>query len=197
MGCFCVLIGVYCLVRGAYGDSINEIKLILTHWARLSIWKLRSETIRRPVWLAFRGNQFEYPLFWQPKIPPSNGVHNAGALYYTITRYIPFGVNILMASSQSRITPGRHFSQLFEIFHYDQIVAHFWYASYWWRIDKEEGIRWRSYHLDQLQSWKSSQVRLVKISVGVIMLTERFCPVLMLRPFKKHSANTTTQKKIK
>lgn len=26
------------------------------------------------------------------------------------------------------------------------------------------------------------------------MLTERFCPVLMLRPFKKHSANTTTQK---
>jgi hypothetical protein len=28
----------------------------------------------------------------------------------------------------------------------------------------------------------------------VIMLTERFCPVLMLRPFKKHSANTTTQK---
>ena len=27
------------------------------------------------------------------------------------------------------------------------------------------------------------------------MLTERFCPVLMLRPFKKHSANTTTQKK--
>lgn len=60
--------------------------------------------------------------------------------------------------------------------------------------DKEEGIRWRSYHLDQLQSWKNSQVRLVKISVGVIMLTERFCPVLMLRPFKKHSANTTTQK---
>ena len=131
---------------------------------------------------------------WPFKIQPSNGVHNAGTFYYTITRYIPFKVYFLMVSKPDRITSNRRFYQLFEIFHSDRIVARFWYTSYWWRIDKEEGIRWRSYHLDQLQSWKSSQVRLVKISVGVIMLTERFCPVLMLRPFKKHSANTTTQK---
>lgn len=116
-------------------------------------------------------------------------------LYYTVTRYITFEVYFLIVSIQIESHRSRCFSQLFEIFHSDQIVAHFWYASYWWRIDKEEGIRWRSYHLDQLQSWKSSQVRLVKIYVGVIMLTERFCPVLMIRPFKKHSANTTTQKK--
>lgn len=25
-------------------------------------------------------------------------------------------------------------------------------SKHLWRIDKEEGIRWRSYHLDQLQS---------------------------------------------
>lgn len=129
--------------------------------------------------------------FWQLKIQPRNGVHSVDALVlYGNTIYSVRGI----LQSQTESHRSRCFSQLFEIFHSDQIVAHFWYASYWWRIDKEEGIRWRSYHLDQLQSWKSSQVRLVKISVGVIMLTERFCPVLMLRPFKKHSANTTTQK---
>lgn len=132
--------------------------------------------------------------FWQPKIPPSNDIRSAGILILYGSTIYSVRVNFLIVSIQTESHRSRCFSQLFEIFHSDQIVAHFWYASYWWRIDKEEGIRWRSYHLDQLQSWKSSQVRLVKISVGVIMLTERFCPVLMLRPFKKHSANTTTQK---
>ena len=157
MGRFCVLIGVYYLVRSQGGRGM-----------------------RLP--------------FVSPKFRHQTVSTVQAFLYYTVTRYIPFGVYFLIVSIQIESHCSRCFSQLFEIFHSDQIVAHFCYASYWWRIDKEEGIRWRSYHLDQLQSWKSSQVRLVKIYVGVIMLTERFCPVLMLRPFKKHSANTTTQK---
>ena len=46
----------------------------------------------------------EYASLWQFKIQPSNGVHSVDFLYYTVTRYIPFEVNFLMASSQSRIT---------------------------------------------------------------------------------------------
>lgn len=155
---------------------------------------MRLENIRRPFWPTFRGNQFEYPLFWQLKIPSSNNIHSVDALVLYGNTIYSVRVNFLIVSIQIESHCSRCFSQLFEKFHSDQIIAHFWYTSYWWRIDKEEGIRWRSYSFDQLQSWKSSQVRLVKISVGVIMLTERFCPVLMLRPFKKHSANTTTQK---
>lgn len=155
---------------------------------------MRLETIRRPFWPTLRGNQFEYPLFWQLKIQSSNDIHSAGMLIlYGNTIYSVRGI-LFNCINPDRITLQQmFFSTTWDISLWSNRRP-FWHASYWWRVDKEEGIRWRSYHLDQLQSWKSSQVRLVKISVGVIMLTERFCPVLMLRPFKKHSANTTTQK---
>lgn len=46
-------------------------------------------------------------------------------LYYTVTRYIPFEVYFLIVSIQIESHRSRYFSQLFEIFHSDQIVAHF------------------------------------------------------------------------
>ena len=47
------------------------------------------------------------------------------ALYYTVTRYIPFEVYFLMASYQNRATPGRCFYQLFETFRCDRINGEF------------------------------------------------------------------------
>ena len=41
---------------------------------------MRLETIRRLFWPTLRGNQFEYPLFWQLKIQSSNDIHSAGIL---------------------------------------------------------------------------------------------------------------------
>ena len=70
---------------------------------------MRLETIRRLFWPTLRGNQFEYPLLGQLKIPSSNNIHNAGTLYYTVTRYIPFEIYFLMASNPDRITPQQMF----------------------------------------------------------------------------------------
>ena len=96
--------------------------------------------------------------------------------------------------------PGRRFLVSQYLTHY-RVFSTNWESTFFWSFQRSPiYCDDESNHCDtfavapQLQSWKSSQVRLVKISVGVIMLTERFCPVLMLRPFKKHSANTTTQK---
>ena len=155
---------------------------------------MRLETIRRPFWPTLRGNQFEYPLFWQPKIPLRKDVHSVDApVLYGNTIYSVRGI-LFNCINPDRITLQQMFFSTIWDISLRSNRRPFLICILLVKDDKEEGIRWRSYHLDQLQSWKSSQVRLVKISVGVIMLTERFCPVLMLRPFKKHSANTTTQK---
>lgn len=62
----------------------------------------------------------------QPKIQPSNGVHSVdGLVLYGNTDIFFLRYTFLMASNPDRITPGRRFSQLFEIFHYDRINGGF------------------------------------------------------------------------
>ena len=129
---------------------------------------------------------------WQPKIRPSNGVHSVDALILIndnmshfdpsalFNRVNPDSVTICDAIRRSDAhlflnidASSCFFNKLriniILIFSKKHHIFWRWIESLWY-------IRCRSYDLEQLQSWKSSQVRLVKISVGVFMITERFRP---------------------
>lgn len=106
---------------------------------------MRLETIRRPFWPTLRGNQFEYPLFWQLKIQPRNGVHSVDALVlYGNTIYSVRGI-LFNGINPDRITPDRRLPEATQsTLHHYFITSYTEVNTYLLIIDKFPAIRYQT-----------------------------------------------------
>lgn len=91
--------------------------------------------------------------FWQLKIQPRNGVHSVDALVlYGNTIYSVRGILFNGIKVRQNHTAADVFLNYLRYFTMIESMPFSDMRPFGEGSDKEEGIRWRSYHLDQLQS---------------------------------------------